>query len=124
MELGSGKEVVKHFQQPLLVQLTDGEVVERQEGLVQALKHLDEAEGAKKTAVEAFNENIKTQRGHIAHEVVICDERKEIRSVKCVEYNDLETMNHCVMRVDTGEVLTTRAMTAQERQANMDFMKT
>ena len=121
MDIGTGKEVVKRFQQRLPVTLTDDELHERQQGLVQSLKELDETELKKKEFNTSINDRIKDQRGHIAHEVMVCDTGEEMRSVTCESYNDLATLTYCVMRADTGEILTTRPMTDEERQKDLKF---
>lgn len=120
-EIGVGREVVKEFRKELPVKLTAAEIGHRQGSLVQALCDLGAMEDDKKAETTRMADEIKKKSGHIRTEADILNNREEMRSVEVSGYFDYATYEYCTMRLDTGEILTRRAMTTEERQGKLDF---
>jgi hypothetical protein len=105
----------------LPVHLTDDEVRARGERIVALMQERTEADADAKRQRDAHKARVsdldKTMT-HLAHEVRT---RTEHRDVEVKEAFDHDRGLVETVRLDTGEVVETRPMTARERQKPLDF---
>ncbi len=73
-------------------------------------------EEKKTEEVRTLGEEVKEKRGAIYEETRILIARKERREVPCQKRENLEAMTVETWRLDTNEMIHTRAMTDDERQ--------
>jgi hypothetical protein len=101
--------------------LTDAEVLERSAELAEVVTDYAEIEGEKSAHAKHFKERLDGLRSReraLAREI---SSRSVERDVECVIRQD--PIRGCVetMRLDTGELIEDRPMTAEERQLAMDL---
>jgi small-conductance mechanosensitive channel len=103
----------------LPVKLTETELTERRDKLAQRVRDLGQAEqeakdvaAEHKDAIKAIEQDMRL----IAREI---REKAETRSVEVRKSLDLDAGVEETIRVDTGEVVETRALAPHERQAKL-----
>ena len=101
--------------------LTDAELIERADQLIDCAKRSEELDWAlervKKQTKES-QEGIKAQTRELREEII---SRSAWRLVEVKEELDWDKNIATLYRLDTGEVVETRAITAQERQAKLSL---
>lgn len=103
--------------------LTDIELAQRRDKMVELLSHVDELESEKKNntaALKARIEGVNTDLREIAYEVRT---RSELREVEVRREKSFELGQEDVIRCDTGEIVETRALSPSERQAELTLIR-
>ncbi|MEQ8278345.1 MAG: hypothetical protein RMA76_38235 [Deltaproteobacteria bacterium] len=110
------REVIKN----LPVDLTDKEIQQKTDELLELMSRCDATIAKRSEAVSTYNGLVKEIREQIAaaHRVLIA--RREEREVICVERMSFDRNVVEVIRTDTKEVISSRAMRAAERQLEID----
>lgn len=104
------------FARELLVPLEDKQLIKKGDQLVDAEMRMTALQDEKNAAVAGWNKDIKDVRTAIKTLVSELDSKKELRTVKCFDNADFKKNKIDTVRTDTGEVVETRAMTAEDRQ--------
>ena len=81
---------------------------------------MDELEELKRSHMQQFGaqlKKLKTEAGKLAYDVSMGTEERELN---CAERPDYRAFLVHIIRPDTGEVVRTRPMTAEERQTRWD----
>lgn len=104
------------FARELLVPLEDKELIKKGDQLVNAEMSLTALQDEKNAAVAGWNKGIKEVRTEIKTLVSELDSKKQLRTVKCFDNPDYKQNKIDTVRTDTGDVVETRAMTAEDRQ--------
>ena len=102
--------------------LTDEELLERGQSLARTLEQIQkrEADGkAYAAAVKSDIEGYKSEGQKLYHQI---SEKSEWRQVECNEVHDFEKWRVSVVRTDTGEIVSERAMWDEERQDEIAFL--
>ena len=98
------------------------EMNERRDELSAATIQIGTIEEQKASANRAFKEHLDglySQTSKLAHEI---KNRNELRSTECiVELNKPHVGEKTIIRIDTGELVSIEAMTAEERQEEFEF---
>jgi hypothetical protein len=102
-------------------ELTESEIVVKAKCLADQLKKLADSEQDAKDAAERFKNDQKMLKAQIARSRDIIATGKEERPVHCQHIRNDTRSTIETMRIDTGEILETRPMTADERQTTMPF---
>ncbi len=115
----SNIEQSKPFNESLPVVLTQDEIRHRGEALAAALSKITEIDSTLQVAKERAKGAKEPVNKEIAKLTRQIRSRKEDRSVECITVKDFR--QHCAetIRQDTGEVVRTRPLTAQEMQTKM-----
>lgn len=110
------------FEEPLGVRLTDDEAAERGRELERCLTEIEDVEEERKDLIGRLKAKIEllSERKSELRKVVRLGE--EVRPVKCRRSFLIEQNTVREVRLDTGEVVRERAMTAQERQPRLPGM--
>jgi hypothetical protein len=111
---GSDKKIVEATER-LLCRLTESEKAERAERMAKLAADRTQIEEAKKQSATDFKERLESvdlEVNTVAREV----REGEWREIPVNQIWDYRSGNVSIMRPDTGEVLSERAMTMQERQ--------
>lgn len=107
--------------QRLPVQLTDEELLDRSTALVDNIQKTAALEEEKKSVDADFKGKIKA-RAEVSRKLTeIISNRTEDREVECEVKKDFERGTVTTVRMDTGEVVETRPITADERQEELRF---
>jgi len=117
------QEPLSKHTEALSVDLTQEELDERRDKLVKLIEDSTELEIEKKAATAQFNarkQKLTSAIGSIAIEV---RERKTYRPVDCAEMPDYKAGIVTIVRQDTGEIVRTRVMTDEDRQAKIALVK-
>ncbi len=107
---------VRSTTRELFCALTEAEVGARAAELARITTQLSELEDEKKSVMSTFKDKIDrciVDSRSLARKV---SERREMRIVKCDWHYDYQVGKATLARVDTGEVLEERPLTAEERQ--------
>lgn len=100
----------------LRCKLTDTEIRERGEQLAKQRKEIAEVEAAKKSAAENFKSQLIAlimAADDVTEEI---NTKSEVRDVEVTEEKNFTTKQAYTIRLDTGETVRTRPLTAQEMQ--------
>jgi hypothetical protein len=103
---------------PLYVSLDDDEVAVRTKTLTQKLDEVENVEYQRKEANARYRDDLKYLKASIHDLNDAVKHRRERRDVRCEWRRVTGNMMHLV-RLDTEEVIETRAMTADERQEDL-----
>lgn len=103
----------------LSVELTEDEIDDKGRELARLLVLHERAEAAEKDRAKAAKDAIKLQAIEIAKLQHVVHNGAEVRPVEVVTRYDYVHSVARVIRVDTGETVETRAMTAAEKQEEM-----
>lgn len=109
----------KTISMKLPVKLTKEERDERTAELLAALQKEVDLVSEKSEAVAGFNASIKLQRQLVSEKRKVLEKGEEPRDVECVEVFDFRLQQVHVDRKDTGERVSTRAMSVDERQETL-----
>jgi hypothetical protein len=101
----------------LLCELTQAELLSRGSAMAEAELRIEQLKLKRGEVSDA----IKVQRAVRRKLAGVIDAGKELRDVRCVWIAHFTRNCFELVRQDTGEVVDTRAMTAEERQEDMDF---
>lgn len=104
------------FARELLCPLEPAQLEKKTDQLVGAEITLTAKQDEKNAAVSAWNKDIKDVRTTIKTLVSELDSKKELRTVKCFDNPDFKKNKIDTVRTDTGVVVETRAMAAEDRQ--------
>jgi len=104
---------IKRF---LPVQLTTSEKVEFGQKLAQAHQEYGEVEREKKHVADKFKERLEVIDGRTSQLATIVHSGEELRDVGCQWRYLFEANTKELMRMDTGEIVETAAITPEERQ--------
>lgn len=100
----------------LKCQLTDGEFMQRSRSLAYAITRLNVLEEEKAEAMADFKARLKGQMNSVQAIKTVVAEGAEYRQVTCDQVADFTSNKVDTIRLDTGEVVDTRALEAWERQ--------
>lgn len=101
--------------------LTEKEWAEKSESAALLVKEIAEAEAEKTLAAKQAKESIDALEAKLRQLSTEIREHQETRAVECRgQYDDRRNLFELV-RQDTGEVILSRAMTAEERQEELPF---
>jgi hypothetical protein len=103
----------------LPVKLGNDELLIRGRELADACADLADIEGRKKTAAAAFKEEIEAADALIARLSRIVKDKAEYREVEVREVRNEERMTMDTIRLDTGEVVGSRALQGHERNLSL-----
>jgi len=109
--------VAKYEQLP--VELTHEELEAKRKELASLFRRDRDAEQEKKDATKRLGEELKSIRQDLDNLEEQCTSGRELREVEVVEQADPNQGIMRVIRIDTGEVVSTRPLTADERQVAM-----
>jgi len=102
--------------------LTQEEQLERGQQLADAITAVDTEEAAQKTAKDKMKESLAALASEVNRLVPIVHDGIEKRQVSVrIDYDDTSLMVHKT-RLDTGELVASRAMTEEERQRALPFV--
>jgi hypothetical protein len=106
------------FGHPIVMQLEGKELERKNEDHVKVCNELEEIEGRKRTAMSGFNEELKLKRKQeISLRAMINSKSMQVE-VECYPERDDRRGMMLTRRVDTGEIVDERALTAEERGVN------
>jgi hypothetical protein len=105
----------------LPVRLTAAEKALKAEQLVADMHEIQDLEDQKKTATSEYSSKIKRKQEHARQLAYELKTGTELRPVECYERPVYGDMVVELIRVDTGEVVSTRGMHPSERQRAMEF---
>lgn len=112
---------IEHFQRNLRVKLSEKEIAERSKRAAHLVAECDQKEESR----EAANKQAKAQIAELEAELrrISTEVRDEstYRVVRCERVFYFRTGNVVERRLDTGEVLSERAMSEWERQTELDL---
>jgi hypothetical protein len=89
--------------------------------LTRLMGELDEAERAKAAATQRFGTLIKELKMRVTEVAFDVRDETEVRPVECVERGNFANLTVELVRTDTREVVSTRAMSDAERQGDLAF---
>lgn len=101
--------------------LSDVDFELRAKKLSQLIAERDQVESEKKFANEGFNARIKAIDEEVSQLAVVVRNKAEFRAVQVEWEKDMKTSTMKLVRLDTGTVIDTRAMTPAEKQATLNF---
>jgi hypothetical protein len=114
-----GNGEAKEFIQLLDVPLTDAELIVKGEKLTEQLELIDQVTAEKKESMQSYNDKLK-ELDEIARSYrESIENRTEKREVTCAERQIFEQNKIEIVRLDTNEVVETRAMDAADRQPEL-----
>lgn len=123
---GTAAQEAKIRTMPLSVPLTEAEVAIRAQELASAEADLDAAETQLDSAIEAakglkkrLELEVSDHRHAVRQLASVVRTRSETRDVPVVDRSDFEIGAVHTIRTDTGEIVATRGMTAEERQRSL-----
>ena len=105
----------------LPVKLTDEEMIIKGQELAELESELTDLESLKRAASKEFAKQIEVKKGKIQRVSHAINTKQENRKVECEEVRDEEFLKVSIVRKDTGEVVSERLMTAEERQKVLNF---
>lgn len=111
--------VSRKFTRPLDVKLMDGELLAKLDELAAKLVKKEEVEDELKNVSAGYKGQIKTLRQEIHDITKAVTTKTEEREVECEERMNFTASTVEVVRLDTLEVVESRAMTLRERQRDM-----
>lgn len=123
MKKASTSRVVSEKEQLLPVRLTEQERVSRGRELAQTLSDIKSEESRAemvKASLKSAMASLEARRDELG---VVVQRGEEIRSVKVQDVADDSALRIARVRMDTGEVLTEREMTADEKQLVLEPAK-
>lgn len=103
------------------VVLTQKELLDIGQEMARSQRLLNDAEGRKAEVAAQIKAEIEGFRNTISDLAMKISQRYEYRTVDCEIVKDFEGNRVDVVRLDNGEVIETRAMTAEERQTVLDL---
>ena len=107
------------FQEELPVELQDSEVLDIAGRLGEALTKFEETQDREKEAAADYKHQLEQIAGEIRRLNNLIKQGYELRPVNCLRTIDYETRTVTEKRVDTGEVIRTRACKPSELQTEM-----
>lgn len=105
--------------EPLVVKLTDVELLETGSNLAQALADAASLEQEKAQMASSYAAKIKEVTGKIDNLRMLVKNKSDMRKVDCVEVMDNTSGLVFVIRMDTKEIIRERKMTSDERQSKI-----
>ena len=102
--------------QSLPVRLTEQELIAKGAELSAMIKALSYEEAEKKSVADAFKARITDLDTQIQRLAQIVRDKKEFRPVEVIEQPDYDAMMMRTVRLDTGEVVSSRPLEGSERQ--------
>lgn len=109
------------FAKSLPCDLTREEAALKAQQLVSVMKDRQEAEEEKKEVVTEYVTRIKEYDRDLAKLAVQIRTNTEFREVECVERRNFHANTIETVRLDLGTIVYSRAMTAAERQEELDL---
>lgn len=113
------EETVRKFKRPLAVELTDDEKVKKGHKAGALKKAIEKVKKEMKEATSEHKERLKEHQANLNGILDDLETGTEVRSVECWERNDFAKKKAEVVRLDTQEVVESRAMTAFELQTKV-----
>ncbi len=107
----------------LPVKLTDEEMIIKGQELAELESELTDLESLKRAASKSFAKQIEVKKGKIQRVSHAINTKQENREVECEEVRDEESLKVSIVRKDTGEVVSERLMTDEERQKVLNFLQ-
>jgi len=105
----------------LPVPLTEEELAAYRDVLAEAAIAEQELLDTKAEISKDYNEQIKAERVVIADKASCIKSRSQQRWVECEEHHDFKTFVVSIVRMDSGEIISTRPMSEGERQTPIPF---
>ena len=109
----------ERFLEELEVKLTDAELATRATDLAHEITFCEERVADLKEYASAEREGIKASESRISKLARAIERGVETRSIECIERPNLEIDQVEIVRLDTSEVVRTRAFESDERQASL-----
>ena len=100
----------------LAVKLTDAEIQAKGQELVDAIAEERTLKAKKKLSADNYKAQIELSHQEQDRLATLISTKSEQRDVECVECYEFQTNTVSTTRTDTGEIISTRAMTRAERQ--------
>ena len=116
MEIEKSKELLKCF-------LTEAELRTQADTMAQSLSQIQSLESDLKSLRKQIESDIAAAEGALNSAVEKFRSGWEMRSIDCEIRKDFETNTVLTVRLDTGEIIRQRAMTAEERQMALELGK-
>lgn len=107
------------FYRDLRCELTDSEVAAVAEELALQVGEREKTETAKASAAAAFGATLKAQAQEIGLLGRKVRDKAEQRAIECQRIADYKQGVMETVRLDTGEVISRRALTVEERQGQL-----
>ncbi len=111
----------KTIKQHLECRLTDAEKIERGAASATLTLEIGELELAKKSAADDFKARIDGKALEVKSIARTLKQGFEIREVGCEEQKDYQARTVTIIRLDTGEIVSSRGMTIEEMQEPFGF---
>lgn len=108
--------------QHLPVRLTTDELLLRSDELAKTIRERDEVERAMKSAQSTAKRKIDTLELDITRLAEIVRDRQENRPVEVTEVKNWLRLTMDTVRIDTGEIVGSRSMSAYERNEALPFV--
>ncbi|NTW67218.1 MAG: hypothetical protein HGB21_13080 [Nitrospirae bacterium] len=102
-------------------QLTDAERIGHGTDMSTLTLEINELEEQKKSVMADYKARIDGKGADARRIAQILKQGYELREVDCEELRDYETRTVTVVRLDTGEMVSSRGMTIEEMQEAMGF---
>lgn len=118
----TGRTIKDRLTMTLMCSLNRGEWIERCKHLAMLLERVDEMEDAhaqRKLLMKTEKDTLEVDIRAVRRVVAAGEEERE---VEVVDFYDYDTGNVERVRTDTTEVIQTRVMTAEERQATLSLV--
>lgn len=109
------------FTQELPCHLTQEEMLQRSRRAAQIVKEIEDEQASAKSAASRFKAKIEQLSGEARVIAIEIREEKTHKDVDCKTVRDFGAKTVSEIRLDTGEVLTIRAMTFAELQRELDL---
>ena len=103
----------------LKVELTEHELMEHTETMLDAMRELDAAENDLAQFKSSCKARTDTANAKISGERILLNTKLEFRTVTCEEILDFATGKFRIVRCDTGKVIEERDLMAHERQQEL-----
>ncbi len=114
------KEIIKEL---LKCPLSEGELKQLAEQMAQDLAQISQAEADLKSIRKRIEADISKCQSDLVSVVERYRSGFEMRLIECQIQKDFQTNTVRVVRLDTGEMIRERALTAEERQLMLDLEK-
>lgn len=107
--------------QSLPVRLTTDELLMRSDELAKTIRERDDAERTMKSAMSTAKTRIATLEADVSRLAEVVRERQEYRPVEVTEVKNWHRLTMDTVRIDTGELVGSRSMSAYERNEALPF---
>lgn len=107
------------FQQDIEAVLTESELAARRVTLEHATQEWLRLEERKKDESKVLSDAVKAKKKEITKLCEVLKSGKEMQTIECFQQRDEQRQQVNIVRVDTGEILSERPFTYEERQGSL-----